>query len=103
MGSVSVEPDVVARYAGLMAASASMLAREAGRVRAAPLDDEAFGSLGRAVHAPGAYEQAARLLGDQLGRAIEALTAAADGLATVAEVYRGADDDGAQAITSTDR
>jgi hypothetical protein len=88
----------VGGYATLAANSAEALAEGVKTMDGAPLDQESFGTLGRTVHTTQAYGKAAQLLRDQLGRAVEALAAASDGLGKVATVYQDTDDLGVQGM-----
>jgi hypothetical protein len=88
----------VGGYATLTGSSAEALAEGVRAMGDAPLDQESFGDLGRTVHSTQAYAKAAQLLRDQLGRAVEALAAASDGLGRVAAVYQDTDDLGVQGM-----
>jgi hypothetical protein len=88
----------VGGYATLAGNSAEALAEGVKTMGMAPLDQESFGDLGRTVHTTQAYTKAAQLLRDQLGRAVEALAAASDGLERVTAVYRDTDDLGVQGM-----
>lgn len=98
MTGIKLDAAWVGGYAKLTADSADALAEGVATMAAAPLDDESFGQLGRVTNTTQAYDKAARLLRDQLGRAVEALTAASDGLARVTAVYQDTDESGMRAI-----
>jgi hypothetical protein len=88
----------VGGYAKLMADSAGALSEGVGTMAVDPLDEESFGQLGRTLNTTQAYDKAARLLRDQLTRAVEALNAASDGLEKVTAVYQDTDEVGMRAI-----
>jgi uncharacterized protein YidB (DUF937 family) len=93
VSGVKIDPDWIASYAKTVSRSASDLGSARDAVKGTPLPADAFGQLGHNTGADTAYAQAARTLSDQLGRAVDALTAAAEGLAKTAEHYGSHDQD----------
>jgi type VII secretion effector (TIGR04197 family) len=90
---VKIDPDWIASYAKTVSRSATDLGSARDALRGAPLPSDAFGQLGRNTGADTAYAQAAQTLSDQLSRAVDALTAAAEGLAKTADHYGSHDQD----------
>jgi hypothetical protein len=88
----------VGGYGALAANSADALAEGVSTMAAAPLTEESFGELGRTIRTAEAYDKAAQLLRGQLGRAVEALTSASDGLAQLTAVYQDTEDEGVRVI-----
>jgi hypothetical protein len=88
----------VGGYGALAANSADALAEGVRTMAIAPLDQESFGELGRTLHTTEAYGTAAQMLRDQLSRAVEALTAASDGLERLTAVYEDTEQEGARTI-----
>lgn len=103
MRGVEINPELVARYGKLAAGAADDLDHGAGVLRSAPLDNEAFGKLGRTVRTAEAYARAARTLQAELHRATEALTSVSEELREVAQRYRRTDEDAAVAIKRNER
>jgi hypothetical protein len=93
----------VGGYAQLAGNSAEALAEGVRTMGVEPLDEESFGELGRTTHTTQAYGKAAQLLREQLGRAVEALAAASDGLAKVTAGYVDTDDEGGRTIRREER
>ena len=93
MSGVRIDPDWIASYAKTVSRSAADLGSARDALKGAPLPADAFGQLGRNTGADTAYAQAAQTLSDQLGRAVDALTAAAEGLARTADHYGSHDQD----------
>ena len=93
MTGVRIDPDWIASYAKTVSRSASDLGSARDALKGAPLPGDAFGQLGRNTGADTAYAQAAQTLSEQLGRAVDALTAAAEGLAKTADHYGSHDQD----------
>lgn len=98
MTGIKFDPAWVGGYAKLAGNSAEALAEGAKTMGTAPLDQESFGQLGRTVHTTQAYGTAAKMLRDQLDRAVAALHSAATELDKVTEGYLGAEDDSVVAI-----
>jgi type VII secretion effector (TIGR04197 family) len=93
VSGVRIDPDWIASYAKTVSRSATELGSARDALGGAPLPTDAFGRLGRNTGADTAYAQAARTLSEQLGRAVDALTAAAEGLAKTADHYGSHDQD----------
>jgi hypothetical protein len=93
VSGVRIDPDWIASYAKTVSRSAAELGSARDDLKGAPLPSDAFGQLGRNTGADAAYAQAAQALADQLGRAVDALTAAAEGLAKTAGHYGSHDQD----------
>ena len=93
MSGVRIDPDWIASYAKTVSRSATDLGSARDALRGTPLPGDAFGQLGRNTGADTAYAQAAQTLSDQLSRAVDALTAAAEGLAKTAGHYGSHDHD----------
>jgi hypothetical protein len=100
---IELDATWVGGYAKLTADSAGALAEGVQTMGAEPLAAESFGELGRQLNTPQAYGKAAQLLRAQLGRAVEALTAASDGLEKVTAVYVDSDEVGMQALNREQR
>lgn len=98
MTDIQLDASWVGGYAKLTADSAGALAEGVQTMGAEPLCDESFGQLGRQIRTPQAYGSAAQLLRSQLARAVEALTAASDGLEKVTAVYVDTDESSVRAI-----
>lgn len=98
MTGIKLDAALLGGYAKLTSDSSDTLAEGVSTLATAPLGDESFGELGRAMNTTQAYAKAARLLRDQLGRAVEALAAASDGLEKVTTVYQDTDESGMRAI-----
>lgn len=98
MTGIQLDATWVGGYAKLTADSAGALAEGVTTMGGEPLGDESFGRLGQQLRTPQAYGKAAQLLRDQLGRAVEALTAASDGLNKVTAVYVDSDESGMVAL-----
>ncbi len=98
MTDIQLDASWVGGYAKLTADSAGALAEGVRTMAVEPLTDESFGQLGRQIKTPQAYGKAAQLLRAQLARAVEALTAASDGLEKVTAVYADTEESGVQAI-----
>jgi uncharacterized protein YidB (DUF937 family) len=90
---VKIDPDWIASYARTVSRSAGDLGTARDALRGAPLPADAFGRLGRTTGADTAYARAAQNLSDQLARAVDALTAAGEGLAKTADHYGSHDQD----------
>jgi hypothetical protein len=88
----------VGGYAKLTADSSDALAEGVQTMATDPLDAESFGELGRALNTAQAYGKASQLLREQLGRAVEALASASEGLANVTAAYQDTDETGRQAM-----
>lgn len=97
MADLTFNAERVGGYAKLAEQGAQTLT-EAGERVGAPLEQEAFGSLGRSMRVPTAYSRAASLLREQLVRGTEALRSASDGLAEITGTYQAADEDNVRAI-----
>jgi hypothetical protein len=95
---IKLDAALLGGYAKLAAGSADALAEGVSTMGTAPLGDESFGELGRAMNITQSYGKAAQLLRDQLSRAVEALSTASDGLAKVTAVYQDTDESGMRAI-----
>jgi hypothetical protein len=95
---IELDASWVGGYAKLTADSAGALAEGVKTMGMAPLAEESFGQLGRQLGTPQAYGKAAQLLRAQLGRAVESLTAASDGLEKVTSVYVDTDEESGKAI-----
>lgn len=93
----------VGGYGQLAGDSAEALAEGVRTMAIEPLDEESFGQLGQTVHTTQAYGKAAQLLRAQLGRAVEALASASDGLEKVTAGYVDTDDEGGIAIRREER
>jgi hypothetical protein len=102
MADLTFNAERVGEYAKLADDGARTLA-EAGERVGAPLEQEAFGSLGRGMRVPASYERAATVLREQLTRGTEALTSVSDGLVKVTSTYQTADDDNVRAIKRGDQ
>ncbi|HEX6353963.1 hypothetical protein [Actinophytocola sp.] len=98
MTGIKLDATWVGGYAKLAASSADTLAEGVDTMAISPLDDSSFGELGRALNTAQAYGKAARLLRDQLARAVETLSTASDGLEKVTTVYQDTDESGMRAI-----
>ncbi|TDV37621.1 hypothetical protein [Actinophytocola oryzae] len=103
MTGIKLDPTWLGGYAKLSADSAAALAEGVRTMNVDPLTEESFGSLGDQLGTPDAYGKAARLLRGQLARAVEALTATADGLTKVTEVYVDADETSVRTINREQR
>jgi uncharacterized protein YidB (DUF937 family) len=90
---VHIDPDWIASYAKTVSRSSAELGSARDALKGAPLPADAFGQLGHNTGADTAYAQAAQTLSDQLSRAVDALTAAAEGLAKTADHYGSHDQD----------
>jgi hypothetical protein len=95
---IQFDPAWVGGYATLAANSAEALAEGVKTMGTAPLDQESFGQLGRTIHTTQAYGSASQLLREQLGRAVAALNAAAEGLDKITETYVEGDADAMVAL-----
>jgi hypothetical protein len=95
---IQLDATWVGGYAKLTADSAGALAEGVKTVGDEPLGEETFGQLGRQLGTPQAYGKASQLLRAQLGRAVEALAAASDGLEKVTAVYVDTDESGMAAL-----
>ena len=97
MADLTFDAERVGGYAKLAEDGAQTLTAAGERV-GAPLEREAFGSLGRGMRVPTSYLRAANLLREQLARGTEALRSASDGLAEITGTYQASDEDNVQAI-----
>jgi hypothetical protein len=93
----------VGGYAQLTGNSADALAEGVKTMAIEPLNEESFGQLGKTVRTTEAYRNAAGLLREQLNRAVEALSSAADGLDKVTAGYVDSDDEGGVTIRREER
>ena len=93
MSGVHIDPDWIAGYAKTVSRSSDELGAARDALKGAPLPSDAFGRLGHNTGADTAYAQAAQALSDQLGRAVDALAAAAESLAKTADHYGSHDQD----------
>lgn len=91
MSGIKFDADWVGGYAQLTAKSAEALEQGERTLETAPLTDESFGQLGRTVGVTEAYASVAGTLREQLGRAVEALGSASDGLEQVTAKYVDSD------------
>ena len=101
--AIKVDPQWIAHYATTAEQAGDDLATALHALRGAPLTSAAFGQVGQLVGSAGAYNSAAAALADQLGRAADALHAAAANLRGVAGEHSAADADQAVAIKSAHR
>jgi uncharacterized protein YukE len=99
-GAIRVDPKWIADYAKTAEQAGDDLATALHALRGTPLTSEAFGELGRTVGSASAYNGAAETLQRQVGRAADALHAAAANLRTVATEHSTADESQASAIRS---
>lgn len=98
MTGIKLDAAWVGGYAKLTADSSDALGEGVQTMATNPLDAESFGELGRALNTAQAYGKAAQLLREQLGRAVEALASASEGLANVTAAYQDTDETGRQAM-----
>ena len=89
---IKFDADWVVGYGKLAANSADELDEGVQIMDTAPLTDESFGELGRAVGVTEAYASVAGTLHDQLTRAVEALQSASTGIEQVTAKYVDADE-----------
>jgi hypothetical protein len=94
---IKFDADWVGGYAQLAAKSAQTLDEGARTMATQPLTDESFGQLGRTLRVTESYASVAGTLREQLGRAVESLSSASDGLQQVTAKY--VDDDELTAST----
>ena len=99
-GAIRVDPNWIADYATTAEQAGDDLAAALRTLRGTPLTSVAFGDLGRQVGSANAYNGAAATLQQQVGRAADALHAAAANLRTVATEHSSADEDQASSIKS---
>jgi uncharacterized protein YukE len=95
---IKLDAALVGGYAHLTADSSDALSAAVETMAVASLDAESFGELGRTLNTAQAYGSAARLLREQLTRAVEALASASDGLEKVTTTYQDTDESGMRAI-----
>lgn len=98
MDGIKFDPEWVAGYGQLAGNSANELSEGVEIMATAPLTDESFGELGRAVGVTEAYASVSGTLHDQLARAVESLQSASDGLAQVTAQYVDSDEFSASTI-----
>jgi len=98
--AIKVDPQWIAHYATTAEQAGDDLASALHALQGAPLTSAAFGQVGQMVGSAGAYNGAAAALQDQIGRAADALHAAAANLRGVAGEHSAADEDQAAAIKS---
>jgi uncharacterized protein YukE len=101
MAGIQVDHGWIASYASTAEQSGDDLAAALRTLQGSPLTSAAFGDLGRTVGSADAYHGAAATLQQQLGRAVDALHAAARNLRTVAAEHASVDEQQAAAIKST--
>jgi uncharacterized protein YukE len=100
--AIRVDLDWLRDYAAVLDRRADEARGVLGDLKEHPLDEDAFGEVGRSLHTPQAYQRAAGSLLAQLDRAGEVLAAAATALRQAAEHYQGTDDDGARVMETRD-
>lgn len=98
MTGIKLDAALVGGYAQLTADSSDALSGAVETMGVASLDAESFGELGRALNTAQSYGTAARILREQLSRAVEALASASDGLEKVTATYQDTDHSGVRAI-----
>lgn len=98
--AIKVDPQWIAHYATTAEQAGDDLLRALHALRGAPLTSAAFGQVGQLVGSAGAYNGAAAALQDQIGRAADALHAAAVNLRGVAGEHSAADADQAASLKS---
>ena len=102
MDTIRVDLDWLRGYATVLDRRADEAYDILNGLRERPLDDDAFGEVGRSLRTPQAYRRAAGSLLAQLDRAEEVLASAATALRQAAEHYEGTDSDGARDLEGTD-
>lgn len=98
MTGIKFDAAWVGGYAKLAGDSAQALAEGVRTMAVDPLDQESFGQLGRTLHTTQAYGRASQALREQLARAVEALSSAAQGLDAVSAKYQDTDALGVQTV-----
>jgi hypothetical protein len=98
--AIKADPQWIAHYATTAEQAGDDLLGALHGLRGAPLTPAAFGQVGQTVGSAGAYNAAAATLQDQIGRAVDALHAAATNLRGNAAEHSTADADQASAIKS---
>jgi uncharacterized protein YukE len=98
VAGIEVNPTWLAGYATTVEQAADDLAATLTTLTGSPLAATAFGTLGRQLGAPAAYQGAATTIQQQLGRAADALRSAAGNLRTVAGAHSSSDEDQAAAL-----
>jgi hypothetical protein len=98
VSGIEVDPAWVDGYATKVRDSADDLRKAADSLNGAALGADAFGELGRTARTADAYLRAAGTLREQLGRAVDSLSSAAEGLNSVTRRYSTDDEDSAGQI-----
>jgi uncharacterized protein YukE len=103
MAGIKVDSGWITDYARTVEQAGDDLTHALDDLRGTPLGSAAFGDVGKQLGTAQAYHRASTTLQQQLSRAADALTAAADNLRKVASQHSTSDADAAAALRAVRR